>query len=117
MGVGADVAEVVELRTHTVELVTTEVLEKLAAHFETQPEAAGKSLQILQAKHVTFVTDRVLLTQVMSHLVCNALEACTQGQTVTLTANQEGDNVTLGVHNPGAIPREASRDAAHHDAN
>jgi signal transduction histidine kinase len=52
------------------------------------------------------ITDPVLLGRILANLCKNAVEAGTEGDRVTLTADVGGDRVSFGVHNPALIPRE-----------
>jgi sensor histidine kinase regulating citrate/malate metabolism len=55
---------------------------------------------------IVFTSDPALLKLVLGHVIRNALEACTAGQSVTLSAGQSGDHVEFTVRNPAFIPRE-----------
>ena len=46
-----------------------------------------------------------LARRVMGNMVKNALEASAPGETVTISAARQGDEVWLSVHNPKVMPR------------
>jgi len=58
------------------------------------------------AADVWFPSDAHLLSRVLSNMAKNGLEACSEGQTVTLGCKAEADAVEFRVHNPGFMPRE-----------
>lgn len=53
-------------------------------------------------------TDPVLLLRVLANMGINAVEACGEGQTVTLAFDLEESGPTFSVHNPGFIPPEVA---------
>ena len=55
---------------------------------------------------VSFESDPVILRRVLYNMVKNALEASTEGQTVTLTVSEIDKKLKFSVHNPKFIPRE-----------
>ncbi|MHB8078830.1 MAG: sensor histidine kinase [Candidatus Krumholzibacteriia bacterium] len=52
------------------------------------------------------VTDGRILSRVVGNLLKNALEACAEGETVTLAAVAEGDRCRISVHNPAVMAPE-----------
>ena len=56
------------------------------------------------AEDCEFSSDPVLLGRVVGHMVENACEACSPGETVTVGCRREGDAVEFWVHNPGVMP-------------
>lgn len=100
-------AERGDLRPKPVSLSSAEVLQQLAAHFRESPLAQERTIALHRPVHaIVFTSDPALLKLVLGHLVRNALEACTSGQSVTLSAGQSGDQVEFGVQSPAFIPRE-----------
>lgn len=59
----------------------------------------------------TFTSDRTLLSRVIGNMICNALEASSSGQMVTLgcVCDQEHDRITFTVHNMAHIPNNVQR--------
>lgn len=57
------------------------------------------------AEDCEFTSDPVLLRRVVCHMVQNACEACSPGETVTVGCRREGDAVEFWVHNPGVMPK------------
>jgi len=52
------------------------------------------------------VTDDRLLGRVLGNMIKNALEACNDGETVTLDCRVEDGFVTYSVHNPAVMPED-----------
>lgn len=67
---------------------------------------AGRSILVDDAPDITVVTDAMLLQRILSNLVKNALEATPDGGTITISALDAGDEVSLAVGNPGVMPEE-----------
>ena len=80
-----------------------EVAEIYARH-----EVAENRRLVVQARESNgrFVSDRTLLARVVGNMVKNALEACVEGQTVTLTAEIGDTWVEFAVHNPTVMPKD-----------
>ncbi len=57
-----------------------------------------------QSERFAFVSDLALVRRVLDNLVKNAVEACGEGQTVTVKACRRGGGVEFEVHNPGGMP-------------
>ena len=100
-------AERGELRPKPVSLSSAEVLQQLAASYGESPLAEGRSIILARPVHsIVFTSDPALLKLALGHVIRNALEATSSGQTVTLNSGQTGDQVELSVHNPTSMPRE-----------
>ncbi len=59
-----------------------------------------------ESERVAFVTDLALVRRVLDNLVRNAVEACSDGQAVTVRAWRRGSRVEFHVHNPASMPRD-----------
>ncbi len=56
-----------------------------------------------------FESDATLVRRVLGNLVKNALEAIAEGETVTVSAEDEGEEIVFRIHNPGAMPPEVAK--------
>ncbi|MFW6119123.1 MAG: sensor histidine kinase [Planctomycetota bacterium] len=63
-------------------------------------------LEIADAAEITFKTDRRLLRRVLCNMMKNAVEASSQGQTVTAGCEQADGRVEFWVHNESHMPRD-----------
>lgn len=97
---GGDLA-IMPQSIHTQELLAETV--HVYAHHEV---AHNRSLRIdPAAASVRFTNDYNLARRVVGNMVKNALEASAPGETVTISAARQGDEVWLSVHNPKVMPR------------
>jgi len=99
-------AERGELTVHPTTLRTLDILTRVAGVYRSHSTAAGKAIAIAaDAADVSFVSDGVLLLRVLGNLVKNALEASSEGDTVTISAGSGSPGLWFLVHNPLFIPR------------
>jgi len=82
------------------------LLESVIARFRPWEASERPSVLLAEAPEGRLVTDTVLLRRVLSNLVKNALEAISEGETVTVRAREEGDRIIFEVHNPGTMPED-----------
>ncbi len=79
-------------------------------------ETIGNCLELAQShgiglklndgsKDVAFTSDPSLLGRVVMNMIKNAIEACNEGDIVTVNCDTDGATVSFSVHNPGFIPR------------
>lgn len=102
------------LRAESGELVftpakvgTLALLKEAVDLYRSHPVAQGRLLRLDErAQDATVVSDRVLLLRVVCNLIKNALEACRDGQTVTVGCTADGGTAEFWVHNAGFMPRE-----------
>lgn len=100
-------AESGELVLVPVEVGTLGLLNEAIDLYRSHPVAQGRVLRLDErAQDATVVSDRVLLLRVVCNLIKNALEACREGQTVTVGCTADGGTVEFWVHNAGFMPRE-----------
>ena len=98
-------AESGELTDNPSPIETFALLEEVVAQYSSNARAGF--IRISSAsKNINFKSDRVLLRRVIGNLLKNALEAATEGETVTLGSGQTEDGVEFWVHNPGAMERD-----------
>jgi hypothetical protein len=83
------------------------ILKELQAQYLKHDIAAGRHIVIAgDAESIAMKTDASLLKRVLSNMVRNALEAVSDGDTVTLHCNRNETMVHFQVDNPGLIPPE-----------
>ncbi len=73
--------------------------------YERHAVAVDRTISIADgAQPAVFVSDPVLLERVIGNMVKNALEACADGDTVTLTCAVKSGWIIFEVHNPQVMP-------------
>ncbi len=82
------------------------LLRRIQTLYANHDIAACRRLALGPVPEVTIVSDGAILRRIISNLVKNALEATAPGESVTLSAVQEGEGVVFSVHNPGIMPEE-----------
>ncbi len=99
-------AEAQDLVVHCQDVNALTLLQELAHNYSHHPVAQGRRIVLLpDAQAVVFRTDPTLLGRVVGNMIKNALEACQEGETVTLSCAQAGGWVAFSVHNPSFMPR------------
>lgn len=68
--------------------------------------ARDRKMEILPTPDEVIHTDPELLSRVVLNMAVNAVEASFVGETITLSAQIEGQDIRFLVHNPGQIPEE-----------
>jgi hypothetical protein len=81
-------------------------LEALAANYQKHKIGEGHIITVLPSTDRVITTDHLLLMRVLGNMVKNAIEASPAGSTITLSAVEDGGNITFQVNNPGVIPDE-----------
>jgi signal transduction histidine kinase len=100
-------AENNELVVHPSPLNTLNLLKEIKDFYQHHEVAKDRHIKIApDAQAVDFISDGLLLGRVVGNMVKNALEASAPGQTVTLSCQREGEQVSFTVHNPAFMPRE-----------
>ena len=101
-------AESGELTVHPREVSVSGFLGELADQIRFHNVAQEKHIQLIDQSGIAVIhTDDNLLTRVLINMVKNAMEAVNNGETITLNAEQIGDQVRLSVHNQSVIPDES----------
>lgn len=101
-------AERKELDVHPTRVNSVELLREVVGVYRCHPVAEGKHVRQLEtAAAVDFTADPILLKRVLGNLVKNALEACAQGQSVSVTCQRSNGSLSFSVHNPSFMPRES----------
>jgi nitrogen fixation/metabolism regulation signal transduction histidine kinase len=100
-------AEADELSVNLDELRTKEILEELAVVYRRHEVAKGKNIIVAaESEGVAFQSDYTLLLRVLGNMLKNALEATAAGESVTLGARLDADQVEFWVNNPAFMPRD-----------
>ena len=101
-------AENGELRVSLEKVGSRSFLERLVEIYRRQEAAEKRRLALdPDSQDIPLISDRTLLGRVVGNMVKNALEACRQGETVTVGCREKGGFIEFWVHNPGFIPQEA----------
>ena len=99
-------AESGELATHPMFVSVRGLLATVRSLYATHDVTGDRVVEVGGAPDVDVVTDVNLARRVLENMVKNALEACPRASTVTLDAQDLGEEVAIRVHNPGVIPEE-----------
>ena len=100
-------AESHELQVNIQPVNTFEFIHQIAGNLQLLEVAKGKNIVITETPApAIFQSDPVLLRRVLNNMVKNALEASTEGQTVTITVCIAGGRLKFSVHNEKFIPRD-----------
>lgn len=107
-------AESYELKVLMGPVNSLDVIRDVCQRYSGHPLAEHRIIEInAQSQAIIFQTDRVLLSRVLSNMVKNALEASIPGQTVTISCEQEGNQVAFHVHNVVPMPRNVQLQLFH----
>lgn len=98
-------AERGELEITLENSTSLEIMDDVRDYFSSYPSDKMHSIVIqYPEKPVTVRTNRPLLTQVLAHMVKNALEAVQPSEQIQLRFEEHELGVCFIVHNPGEIP-------------
>jgi signal transduction histidine kinase len=99
-------AENGELEVQPESVSTAVLLEKLLDLYRHHPVCEGRQLLLaLSLEDVVICSDHALLGRVIGNMIKNALEACAEGDTVTVGCERVYEYVRFWVHNPTFMPR------------
>ena len=99
-------AEHGELRPRVRAILPLEILRDVSDLLDHHALARERKVEILPCPEELIHTDPELLSRVVLNMAVNAVEASFTGETITLSAHQEGPSLRFRVHNPGTIPQE-----------
>ncbi len=98
-------AENNELTVHPISIQIEEFLYKIAKDFKKSYFANNKFIEIeTNITNSKFDVDETLLSRVIINMLKNALEASSDGDSVTIGAGEYDDFYEFWVHNPAAMP-------------
>ncbi len=106
-------AERGELTVELAEVDPAAALEQVADSFRHDDVARGRTIEVKPSPAPVLRTDPGLLRRILGNLVKNALEATPEGETVTLSVENQGDEVAFRIHNPGSIDEIVQRQIFH----
>lgn len=82
-------------------------IRNIAGDLRFHEVAKGKNIVVSEkSESVSFESDPVLLRRVLNNMIKNALEASSEGQTITIKATKMDQKVKFSVHNPKFIPKD-----------
>ncbi len=72
------------------------------------PDIIGNKLLVISNDRISseIETDETLLGRVVSNMIKNAIEASSEGETITLSCGNRNNMVYFSVHNPSFIPED-----------
>lgn len=85
---------------------TSEILEILVAQFKDQNKKPVSLAIARDSENHTFMSEKSLLGRILKNMVKNAIEASSDGDTVTIKAGLANSMVRFTIHNPKVIPRD-----------
>lgn len=101
-------AENNELKSNPGPINSLDILKKLKDLHALRETTRGMTIRLGEgAESIELQSDRVLLMRVIGNMLKNALEASTEGDTVTMGCELQGnDRIRFWVHNPAYVPRD-----------
>ena len=99
-------AEHGDLKPRVRAVLPLEILRDVGDLLDRHALARNRRVQILPTPEDLIHTDPELLSRVVLNMAVNAVEASFTGETITLSAHQEGSFIRFQVHNPGEIPED-----------
>ncbi len=100
-------AESGDLALEPVAIAPQEFLEGVASVYMRHQVGEHRHILVdLGEASLPFTSDRALLSRVVGNMVKNALEACVEGETVSLGWRYPTENVEIWVHNPSVMSEE-----------
>lgn len=103
-------AEQNELQPRKHPVVSTMMLQQVAAVYQAHPVSLGKRVLVAgESESFDLTTDPVLLRRILGNLTKNASEASTPGQVVRLHCGVRGGRAVFSVHNEAVMPESIQR--------
>jgi signal transduction histidine kinase len=99
-------AEHGELRPRIRAVLPLDILRDVGDLLDRHTLARERRVEIRPCPKAVIHTDPELLSRVVLNMAVNAVEASSLGETITLSAHQQGPSIRFQVHNPGEIPEE-----------
>lgn len=100
-------AENDELKPTIRPVRSLQLLSEVADYYEHFEISKNREIIIAnKAVDAALETDRSLVFRVIGNMVKNALEACSEGEAVTLSCKKQNGGIEFQVHNPEFIPRK-----------
>jgi len=92
---------------------TLKLLSVLSCLYKSSSAGLGQQVTLGACADLMVETDIRLAQRVLGNMIKNALEAGLPGETVTLSCDDEGDALRLGVHNSAYIPQDIQESIFH----
>ena len=90
------------------------LLRAAARQYDDNPLSEGVRVRVASAaRDFRFRTDVTLLGRVLDNIVKNAVEASSEGDTVTLGCRREGGKALFSVRNPAVMPEAVQKQLFH----
>lgn len=100
-------AEQNTLKMHPDTVDSVDLLTEVSELYKNHDISQDKVMAVHpDSERATFKSDAVLLHRIIGNMAKNALEACKNGETVTLKCGIEGDTIEFSVNNPAYIPKD-----------
>ena len=99
-------AESGELQINNMNLNSSEVLLKIIDQFKNHTKKSLSFGISEDSESFDFVSDRNLLSRILKNMLKNAVEASSDGNTITLRVKRMQSMIRFTVHNPNVIPRD-----------
>lgn len=101
-------AESGDLKLQITNLNSKDILKDVCQIYAKHEVAMDKKIAISEnCDNIEFPSDLRLVKRILGNMLKNALEASSQGETVTIGANEESNSIAFWVQNPGVMPKEA----------
>jgi len=98
-------AENNRLNINLVNIRVNDILSKAADIYKEHQISRGKAILVnYLTTSITISTDPILLVRAIGNLLKNALEASKEGDTITLSAEEENQEIIIKVNNPLVMP-------------
>lgn len=102
-------AERNELKVRPINMKTDSLAENIFSLYKTPAEKGGVRFVVGEScESAEFRSDKSLLSRVLVNMVKNAIEASSDGDTVTLNCGRDEKGVFFSVHNPAVMPENVS---------
>jgi len=98
-------AETGDLMVHNSEISTAEILDKIVEQFKSHIKRNMFFIISADSEDFIFSSDRSLISRILKNMLKNAMEASSDGDTITIGANLTGSSLRFKIHNPNVIPR------------
>jgi signal transduction histidine kinase len=98
-------AESGELLVNNTNISTAEILDTIVEQFKSHIKRTIYFAISKDSEDFVFSSDRSLLSRILKNMLKNAMEASSDGDSITIGANISGSMIRFTIHNPNVIPR------------
>jgi len=97
-----------ELSINKQPLDLLELIQNVADVYKNHIVAYNKKINVILFKsNIMLDTDRAILKRIIGNMVKNALEATPEGESISIQAEDLGEDCCIKVQNPGVMPESA----------